>query len=409
MTQRKLRIGIAGLGRAFSIMLPALASDKLEIVAGADPRPEARALFAEQFNAASYDTVEAMCADTRVQAVYISTPHGAHRANVEAAAANGKHILVEKPMALTLEDCSAMIAAVEAAGVTMIVGHSHSFDLPTRAAREIIAAGTVGDLKMITATYYTDFLYRPRRREELDTALGGGVMFNQAPHQVDVVRLLGGGRVRSVRANVGRWDAGRPTEGAYQALLTFEDGASACITYSGYAHFDGDELVDWVTEGGLPKDPTRYGATRKALTAAATSLEEEERLKNRVNYGGEGYGGSPNAASPKEGSPMTGNAESRFHQHFGFVVASCERADLRPTAKGVHIYGDTEKRFEALPSPRIYRDEVIDELYDAVVNGVRPVHDGRWGLATLEVCLAMLESARTGREIGLRHQVGLPA
>ena len=403
MTQRKLRIGIAGLGRAFSIMLPALASDKLEIVAGADPRPEARALFAEQFNAAGYETVEAMCTDPRVEAVYISTPHGAHRANVEAAAANGRHILVEKPMALTIEDCSAMIAAVEAAGVVMIVGHSHSFDLPTRRAREIIASGTVGTLRMITATYFTDFLYRPRRREELDTALGGGVMFNQAPHQVDVVRLLGGGRVRSVRANVGRWDAGRPTEGAYQALMTFEGGASASLTYSGYAHFDGDELVDWITEGGLPKDPARYGTTRKALTAAASSLEEEERLKNRVNYGGEGYGGSPNAASPNAGS-----ADTRFHQHFGFVVASCERADLRPTAKGVHVYGDTSKRFEALPSPKIYRDEVIDELYDAVVDGVRPVHDGRWGLATMEVCLAMLESACTGKEVGLRHQVGLP-
>lgn len=398
MAQRKLRIGIAGLGRAFSIMLPALANEKLEIVAGADPRPEARALFAKQFNAASYDTVEAMCADSRVEAVYISTPHGAHRANVEAAAANGRHILVEKPMALTIEDCSAMIAAVEMAGVVMIVGHSHSFDLPTRATRRIIASGAVGALKMITATYFTDFLYRPRRREELDTALGGGVMFNQAPHQVDVVRLLAGGRVKSVRANVGRWDADRPTEGAYQALLTFEDGASAALTYSGYAHFDGDEMVDWITEGGLPKDPERYGATRKALSQAANSLAEEERLKNRVNYGGEGYGGPQNAAS---------EATQRHHQHFGFVVASCERADLRPTAKGVHVYGDTEKRFEALPSPKIYRDEVIDELYDAVVGGVRPVHDGRWGLATMEVCLAMLESARTGRELTMLHQVGL--
>ena len=85
--------------------------------------------------------------------------------------------------------------------------------------------------------------------------------------------------------------AARPTEGAYQALLTFESGATASLTYSGYAHFDGDELVDWITEGGLPKDPARYGATRKALAAAA-DLEAEERLKNRVNYGGEGYAGS---------------------------------------------------------------------------------------------------------------------
>ncbi len=395
MSTRRLRIGIAGLGRAFSIMLPALESEKLEIVAGADPRPEARERFAAEFKARAYETVEDMCADTAVEAVYISTPHGLHRANVEAAAAAGRHILVEKPMALKLEDCRAMTAAARAAGVIMVVGHSHSFDLPIRRAREIIASGAVGELRMITSAYYTDFLYRPRRREELDTSQGGGVMYNQAPHQVDVARLLGGGLVRSVRSNVGIWDAARPTEGAYQALLTFKSGASASLTYSGYAHFDGDELVDWVTEGGLPKDPVRYGATRRAL-AAASSIEDEERLKNRVNYGGEGYGGPQNAAS--------GDAQ-RHHQHFGLVIASCSHADLRPTAKGVHVYADSERRFEPLASPMVYRDEVIDELYDAIVHGTPVVHDGEWGMATMEVCLAMLASHAQGREIELRHQV----
>lgn len=397
MAQRRLRIGIAGLGRAFSIMLPALAARKLEIVAGADPRPEARERFRSELRARAYPSVEELCADPAVEAVYISTPHGFHRANVEAAAAAGKHMLVEKPMALTMADCRAMIAAVRGAGVVMVVGHSHSFDLPIRRAREIIASGAVGELRMITAAYYTDFLYRPRRREELDTAQGGGVIYNQAPHQVDVVRLLGGGRVRTVRASVGIWDRARPTEGAYQALLTFESGATASLTYSGYAHYDGDELVDWVTEGGLPKDPARYGATRKAL-AAASSIEEEERLKARVNYGGEGYGGPQNAA---------GAGVQRFHQHFGLVVASCSGADLRPTAKGVHVYADAERRFEALASPHVYRDEVIDELYDAVVNGAPVVHSGAWAMATMEVCIAMLQSHREAREIELVHQVGL--
>ncbi len=397
MPPRRLRIGIAGLGRAFSIMLPALASEKLQIVAGADPRPEARERFRADFKGNAYATVEEMCADTAVEAVYISTPHALHRANVEAAARNAKHILVEKPMALTLEDCRAMNAAADAAGVKMVVGHSHSFDLPVRRARDIIASGAVGELRMITSAYFTDFLYRPRRREELDTARGGGVIYNQAPHQVDVARLLGGGLVRSVRANVGAWDASRPTEGAYQALLTFESGATASLTYSGYAHFDGDEFVDWVTEGGLPKDPARYGATRKALGAAA-SLDEEERLKARVNYGGEGYAGPQNAA---------GAGTQRFHQHFGLVVASCTGGDLRPTAKGVHVYADAERRFEAVPAPQVYRDEVIDELYDAIVDGAPVVHSGAWGLATMEVCLAMLASHAEGREVSLNHQIAL--
>ena len=108
-------------------------------------------------------------------------------------------MLVEKPIALTLDDAQTMIEAARSAGVHLIVGHSHSFDAPILRARELIAGGDYGAVRMISAFNYTDFLYRPRRPEELDTAKGGGVLFNQAPHQVDVVRLLGGGLIRSVR------------------------------------------------------------------------------------------------------------------------------------------------------------------------------------------------------------------
>jgi phthalate 4,5-cis-dihydrodiol dehydrogenase len=99
----------------------------------------------------------------------------------------------------------------------------------------------------------------------------------------------------------------------------------------------------------------------------------------------------------------------RLHQQFGTVIVSCEHADLKPTARGVGIYGNAEKRFEALPSPAVPRGEVIDELYDAIVHGRAPVHSGAWAMATLEVCLAILQSAREGRDMTLAHQVGLSA
>jgi phthalate 4,5-cis-dihydrodiol dehydrogenase len=136
-----------------------------------------------------------------------------------------------------------MIAAARTHGVHLIVGHSHSFDRPIARTREIIARGAVGAVRMIAALNFTDFMYRPRRPEELDTAQGGGVLFSQAAHQVDIVRLLGDGRVRSVRATVGSWDPARPTEGAYSAFLAFADGAAASLTYSGYARFDSDEFL----------------------------------------------------------------------------------------------------------------------------------------------------------------------
>jgi phthalate 4,5-cis-dihydrodiol dehydrogenase len=399
VTERRLRLGIAGLGRAFSLMLPTFARHPLvEVVAGADPRPDARARFAEDFSTATaYATVNELCRDRAVEAVYIATPHQFHADNVVAAADNGKHVLVEKPMALTLAQCQTMIEAARRAGVHLIVGHSHSLDAPIERTRTLVEGGSVGRLRMITALNYTDFLYRPRRPEELVTAQGGGVVFNQAPHQVDVVRLIGGGLVRSVRAAVGAWDSERATEGAYNAWLTFDDGVFASLTYSGYAHFDSDELCEWIGESGERKHPSRYGAARKALAGAGTP-EAELRLKRGRNYGGADYTTPPYPA-----------AGERWHQHFGMVIASCERADLRPLPRGVMIYGDTDARLDALDPPAVPRSEVIDELYAAIVRGRPPRHSGEWGMATMEVCLAMLQSAREQREVVLRHQIGLPA
>ena len=381
---RKLCIGVAGLGRAFSVMLPTFRDPRAALVAAADPRAEARRRFAKDFGGRACDTIEELCADPDIEIVYVATPHQLHARHAILAARNGKHVLVEKPMALTLDDCAAMIAAARQASVHLIVGHSHSFDTPVLRTRELIASGAYGAVRMIHALNYTDYLYRPRRPEELDTAQGGGAVFNQAAHQVDIVRLLGGGLVRSVRATTGAWDATRPTEGAYAALLTFESGAFASITYGGYGHFDSDEFSGWIGEMGQRKQP--YARTPQRFGNAA----EEAAYKNARNYGGANWQ-----------EPAT---QALAHQHFGSIIVSCERADLRPLPDGVTIYQKGAARLDPLPPPAIPRAEVIDELYAAVVDGRPPLHDGAWAMATLEVCLAMLQSAREGREVGLRHQ-----
>lgn len=387
-----LRLGVIGLGRAFTLMLPTLTRDpRVALVAASDPRSDARARFTSDFGAATYGTIEALCADPNVQAVYVASPHGFHTEHVRLAANAGKHILVEKPMALTLADGQAMIEAARAGGVHLLVGHSHSFDAPYLRARHLIAGGDFGAVRMISALNFTDFLYRPRRPEELDTAAGGGVVFSQAAHQIDVVRLLAGSPATTVRAVTGSWDPARPTEGAYMALLTFQDGAVASLTYSGYGRFDTDEFNGWTGELGQARDPDLYGAARIALAAVSTP-EEETELKNRRAYG------------PAGSDVFRGSADLR-HNHFGLIVVSCERADLRPMPDGVMVYGDAERRLDPIPRPTVPRAEVIDELYNAATGGVPPLHSGEWGLATLEICLAILRSAAQRREIALVHQI----
>src|SRR5262249_5230649 len=158
-----------------------------------------------------FASVEELCGMREAEVIYVATPHEYHAEHVVLAARSGKHVLVEKPMALTLAQCQSMIAAARGARTHLIVGHSHSFDRPIGRARQIIADGTLGRVRMITALNFTDFLYRPRRAEELDTQRGGGVVFSQAAHQVDIVRLLGGGKLRTIRAVTGAWDSARPT------------------------------------------------------------------------------------------------------------------------------------------------------------------------------------------------------
>lgn len=392
MNEAKLRIGIIGLGRAFTLMLPSFVSDnRIELVAAADPLPAPRSRFAKDFAARIYEDAADLCRDSDVDIVYIASPHQFHAAHCEMAAGSGKHILVEKPMALSLNDCRRMIAAASKAGVQLVVGHSHSFDAPILRTREHIVSRKHGSLRMIQLLNFTDFLYRARRPEELDTARGGGVVFSQGAHHIDIARLLGGGKVKSVRAITGAWDAQRPTEGAYAALLGFENGAFASLTYSGYAHFDSDEFCGWIGESGRMKDPNDYGGVRQSLRNL--SADDEAALKAARNYGGSAWKETDPADIPPH------------YQHFGFVMASCDRADLRPLPTGVMIYGDERQYFDKLPDPVVPRATVIDELYRAVHDGVAPMHSGKWSLATLEVCRAILTSAKWNREVYLNEQV----
>jgi len=392
-----LRIGVIGLGRAFTLMLPTFQQDpRVQLVAATDPLPQACSQFEKDFQGQVTPNAEALCALPDIDLIYIASPHGLHAQHTAMAAQHGKHVWVEKPMAVGLNECHNMIQACRDAGVQLMVGHSHSFNAPVLRAYELIQSGRLGQVQMITALNYTDFLYRPRRPEELNTALGGGVTHSQASHQVDVVRLLGGGKVSTVQACTGQWDAARSTEGAYSALLKFESGAFANLTYNGHGHFDSDVWMDHVGEIGNAKPASesekRYGSARKRLATTSTS-DQESQLKAARNYGASLY----QATAQNEDA----------HQHFGPVVVSCEKADLRLTPKGLWMYGPEHETFDALPTPAYPRKEVIDEIWGALREGQSLLHSGTWARATTEVCLSLLEAAQTGQAIHLKHQVAV--
>jgi phthalate 4,5-cis-dihydrodiol dehydrogenase len=310
------------------------------------------------------------------------------------AASSGKHIIVEKPMALSLEDCAAMTQAAERHGVHLMVGHTHSFDPPVRRMREIIRGGALGPLAMVNTWSYSNFLMRPRRPEELDTAQGGGIIYNQVPHQVDVVRLLGGGMVRSVRSMAWALEPGRPTEGSHLTFLQFEDGAAASLAFSGYDYFDSDEFHGWVGESGEEKQPGGHGKARASLKQFANAREE---------------GAYKAAASARAGFGEAPQPVRWHHLHCGITIVGCARGDMRPSPDGVWIYDRDGRRELEVPRGPAFPDKgsVVDEMVQAIRTDVSPPHDGAWGMATMEVSLAVLRSARERREVMLQHQVPL--
>jgi phthalate 4,5-cis-dihydrodiol dehydrogenase len=390
-----VRLGIAGLGVASTQILPSiLLLPFIKITAASDLRIDALQKFRQTYQGETYTSVEELCASPNVDAVYIATPNQLHAQHAITAAKHKKHIIVEKPMALSIAECEAMNEAAEKNGVYLLCGHTHSFDPPVRKIREIVRSGDLGKLCMVNSWNYNEFMYRPRMRHEL--AMSHGVVLNQGPHQVDIARLIGGGKVRSVRAITGIWDKARGHEGSYTCFLEFEDGTPATLVYSGYGFFDTAELFGWVGEGGQYRDPETNLKVRRKLRDVR-SPEEEEQLKEAMRFGGWREGEFSHVSSGQRKQPF-----------FGFTVVSCERGDIRQTPDGLIIYGESEKKEVPLPAGSRGREAEIEELYNAVING-RPIfHDGRWGEATLEVCLAILESSRQRKEIFLSHQVPSP-
>jgi phthalate 4,5-cis-dihydrodiol dehydrogenase len=385
---RRIRLGIVGLGRAAAQMLPSLAAHpEISIVACADPNPAARERFIAEFSGAAFGTAKELCARGEIDAAYVATPHQCHRDDVATLCSYGKHVLVEKPMALSVEDCRAMTEAARRAGVVLVVGHTHGFDPAVTLMRSLIESGDFGALRMITNFAYTNFLYRPRRPEELDTSLGGGIFYNQAPHQIEVVRALARNPIRSVRAVAGRWDPSRPTEGAMAALIEFENSVSASLVYSGYDHFDSDEFHFWIGEMGEEKKP-EHGRARRALKGVTNEAAARESS---------GYAGRGSRSS----------AGRMHHPHFGVLIASCEGADLRSSADGVLIYEESGLREIDIPQARAYpnKDATVDEFANAILRGVAPLHDGAWGTSTMAAVAGLVESSRDRREIVLANEV----
>ena len=218
-----VRVGIIGLGGIARSHCDAIAGlDNVEIVAVADLLTEKRAEFMEKYNIPKgYETHTELLQDRTVDAVAVVLGHQLHHQLTIDACNAGKHVLVEKPMAISLQQCDEMVSAAQENRVKLMVGLSQHFYSTSLKAKEILDSGELGPI--ITAVSYMskNWSFQGRRPQYRSRFHGGGMWLTNGIHVVDRLTWIMASQAVSVSAAIG-------TRAHYQAG---DDSASAFIRY----------------------------------------------------------------------------------------------------------------------------------------------------------------------------------
>jgi 1,5-anhydro-D-fructose reductase (1,5-anhydro-D-mannitol-forming) len=224
----ELRWGLIGASDvAATRMIPAMRRLGHEVAAVGDPTPDWAATYAERNGIPFSGTVEELAARDDVDAVYISTRNEFHRDHTLLAAAAGKHVLCEKPLALSVEDGQQMLEACEAAGVVLGTNHHLPGAGTHRTVRELVASGAVGRV-LAVRVFHAVMLPERLQGWRLGSRAGGGVALDVTCHDAAVInRLLGSLPVDLVAlaTHQGPWEAA--AEDALMSTMRYADGTLA--------------------------------------------------------------------------------------------------------------------------------------------------------------------------------------
>jgi len=339
-----IRFGLLGCGRIAKRHSDLLGGNHIEgaklVAVCDDVRARADAVAAKFSVPAVYD-IDDFLARKDIDAVSVLTPSGLHPQHVIACAKAGKHVVVEKPMALRLQDADDMIRACDEAGVKLFIVKQNRFNVPVVKAREALDAGRFGKLILgtVRVRWCRDQAYYDQDAWRGTWAYDGGVLSNQASHHVDMLEWFFGDVV-SVHARAVTALAKIETEDTAVATLKFKNGALGII---------------------------------EATTAARpTDLE-----------------GSLSVLGEKGMVEIAGFAVNQI-RHWRFI-------DETPADKEVI------EKFSVNP-PNVYgfgHQAYYEHVVDCLTNQHAALVDGLEGRRSLELITALYESIETGREVSL--------
>jgi predicted dehydrogenase len=316
-----------------------IAGARLAAVCDSDPARAGK--FSAQYGVPGYGSLDQLLAAPGIDAVSVLTPSGLHARHAIQVLGSGRHAVVEKPMALTLQDADAMIAAADLAGVHLFVVKQNRFNVPVRKARQALEAGRFGKLVLgsVRVRWCRDQDYYNQDAWRGTWALDGGVVANQASHHVDMLSWFMG-PVVSVHARGARALADIETEDTAVATLQFASGALGIVE---------------ATTATRPKD-----------------------LEGSLSVLGSG------------GTVEIGGFAVNKIRHWAFVQTAPDDAEVMD-------------RFSVNP-PNVYgfgHQAYYEHVVDCLENGTAPLVDGREGRASLELIAAIYESMASGIEATL--------
>ena len=225
MSEAPIRYGVVGLGRSgWNIHVKNLRPrDDAQIVAVADPVEERRQEAADEFGCQTYDNIDDMLGQDDIEVAVIATPSVFHGPDTLKSFEAGKHVVVEKPMAMNVAEADEMIATSEKAGKKLFVHQNWRFNLQFTHLQDVVASGKLGRLYHIR-NYSSEF----SRRDDWQTLAkyGGGVLNNTCPHYLDMLLQLSGTPIVDIMGDLQQITSGGDVEDHVKAFLRSENGCT---------------------------------------------------------------------------------------------------------------------------------------------------------------------------------------
>lgn len=272
-----LNIGIIGAGIICERHVQSILRMKdVKLKAVADIVIERAQAYTNHDNVNAYADYKEMIEKEELDAIIINLPHKLHRDATVLAANHGIHVLLEKPMATSAEDCRAMMKAAKENNIKLMIAHIQRYFSHNRKVKEWVQSGELGKLVAITDTRNLHYFSEQRPKWFLDKEMaGGGIFMNLGAHSLDKIRWIVDSKIVKVEGKPSYYKEGYQVEGSAQAFIEMENGVTASITCTGYNVPSYDETHYYFTNGAIKKCKEGLFVSKEANGYEKIELEDD--------------------------------------------------------------------------------------------------------------------------------------